>query len=210
MDVERLPRADPHRVPDPREQLLTGHRSTRLLSEYGEQVELLRRELHLRAVDDDAMLGSVDCHPARGQRRVDSAASTDGSDAGSQLTNGVRLDHVVVSAEFQPDDPIGLIAPSCGDDDGHVGGTTNLAQDVDAVAIGKPEIEKDDIVKALKTISSHSLRVGLTHDLIALGADGVAITNAMRWTSPGTILRYGKKLRAKSSATARFLSSEPE
>ena len=45
---------------------------------------------------------------------------------------------------------------------------------------------------------------------LALGADGVAITNAMRWTSPGTILRYGKKLRAKSSATARFLSSEPE
>ena len=79
-----------------------------------------------------------------------------------------------------------------------------------AWADGLIKVEKDDIVKALKTISSHSLRVGLTHDLIALGADGVAITNAMRWTSPGTILRYGKKLRAKSSATARFLSGEPK
>tara|TARA_Y100001968_G_C19058494_1_gene572597 strand:- start:267 stop:593 length:327 start_codon:yes stop_codon:yes gene_type:complete len=69
---------------------------------------------------------------------------------------------------------------------------------------------KDSIDKTLKAISSHSLRVGLTHDLIALGADGVAITNAMRWTSPGTILRYGKKLRAKSSATARFLGGETE
>ena len=40
-----------------------------------------------------------------------------------------------------------------------------------AWADGLIEVEKDDIVKALKTISSHSLRVGLTHDLIALGAD---------------------------------------
>ena len=79
-----------------------------------------------------------------------------------------------------------------------------------AWADGLIEVEKDDIVEALKTISSHSLRVGLTHDLIALGTDGVAITNAMRWTSSGTILRYGKKLRARSSATARFLSGEPK
>jgi site-specific recombinase XerD len=75
---------------------------------------------------------------------------------------------------------------------------------------GLIEVGKDSIDKTLKAISSHSLRVGLTHDLIALGADGVAITNAMRWTSPGTILRYGKKLRAKSSATARFLGGETE
>ena len=75
---------------------------------------------------------------------------------------------------------------------------------------GLIEVGKDSIDKTLKPISSHSLRVGLTHDLIALGADGVAITNAMRWTSPGTILRYGKKLRAKSSATARFLGGETE
>ncbi|WBY18038.1 hypothetical protein PF049_14255 (plasmid) [Erythrobacteraceae bacterium WH01K] len=39
-----------------------------------------------------------------------------------------------------------------------------------AWADGLIEIQKDDIVKALKAISSHSLRVGLTHDLIALGA----------------------------------------
>lgn len=73
---------------------------------------------------------------------------------------------------------------------------------------GLIEVEDHDIVKALKAVSSHSLRVGLTHDLIALGADGVAITNALRWSSPGTILRYGKKLRAKSSATARFLGDD--
>ena len=56
----------------------------------------------------------------------------------------------------------------------------------------RAEIEKDKIVETLKAIYSHLLWVGLTHGLIVLGADGVAITNAIRWSSSSTILRYGK------------------
>ena len=70
--------------------------------------------------------------------------------------------------------------------------------------------QNDDNVGYLKLISSHSLRVGLTQDLIALGADGVAILNAMRWDSASTVLRYGRKLQAYSSATARFLGNDPQ
>ncbi|ANC50666.1 hypothetical protein CP97_14976 (plasmid) [Aurantiacibacter atlanticus] len=50
----------------------------------------------------------------------------------------------------------------------------------------------------------------MTQDLIALGADGVAISNAMLWDSASTVLRYGRKLRAYSSATARFLGNDPQ
>ena len=74
-----------------------------------------------------------------------------------------------------------------------------------AWAAGAIEVPRHDIVGYLKKISSHSLRVGLTQDLIANGQDGVAISQALRWTSPSTALRYGARLKVKSGATAKAL-----
>jgi hypothetical protein len=50
------------------------------------------------------------------------------------------------------------------------------------------------------------LRVGLTQDLFAAGEDGVGIAQALRWSSPSTALRYGRKLAARSNVAARVLS----
>jgi integrase len=76
-----------------------------------------------------------------------------------------------------------------------------------AWAAGVIDVPRHDIVDYLKKISSHSLRVGLTQDLIADGQDGVAISQALRWTSPSTALKYGTRLKARSGATAKALSS---
>lgn len=63
-----------------------------------------------------------------------------------------------------------------------------------------------DVFDAVKALSSHSLRVGLTQDLFAAGEDGVGIAQALRWSSPSTALRYGRKLAARSNVAARVLS----
>jgi len=67
------------------------------------------------------------------------------------------------------------------------------------LAVGK----LDDAIQALST---HSLRVGLTQDLFAAGEDGAGIAQALRWSSPTTALRYGRKLAVRSNVAARVLS----
>lgn len=69
------------------------------------------------------------------------------------------------------------------------------------------ELPKDDIVGCLKRISSHSLRVGLTQDLIARGQDGVAIAKALRWKSTAQVIHYGNELSEEDGAT-RVMSNE--
>ena len=75
------------------------------------------------------------------------------------------------------------------------------AYDQGLVAMPAAEVEA-----AVRAISTHSLRVGLTQDLFAAGEDGVGIAQALRWSSPSTALRYGRKLAAHSNVAARVLS----
>lgn len=62
------------------------------------------------------------------------------------------------------------------------------------------------LADAVKALSTHSLRVGLTQDLFAAGEDGAGIAQALRWSSPTTALRYGRKLAVRSNVAARVLS----
>ena len=62
-----------------------------------------------------------------------------------------------------------------------------------------------DLVEAIRGLSTHSLRVGLTQDLFANGEDAGPIAQALRWTSTATALRYGRKLAPSSNAAARML-----
>lgn len=63
-----------------------------------------------------------------------------------------------------------------------------------------------DLLEAIKRLSTHSLRVGLTQDLFASGEDAGPIAQALRWSSTATALRYGRKLAPTSNAAARMLS----
>lgn len=71
---------------------------------------------------------------------------------------------------------------------------------------GLVQMPVKDVFDAVKGLSTHSLRVGLTQDLFAAGEDGVGIAQALRWSSPSTALRYGRKLVARSNVAARVLS----
>lgn len=71
---------------------------------------------------------------------------------------------------------------------------------------GLIDLPATDIAEAVRGLSTHSLRVDLRQDLFAAGEDGVGIAQALRWTSPATALRYGRKLAVRSNVAARVLS----
>jgi integrase len=66
-------------------------------------------------------------------------------------------------------------------------------------AMGEAELDR-----WLKTVSSHSIRVGVAQDNFATGEGLPAIMQAYRWRDARTVLRYGAKLAARSGASARL------
>ena len=74
-----------------------------------------------------------------------------------------------------------------------------------AADAGLVDVGGADLFNAIAALSTHSLRVGLTQDLFAAGADGAGICLALRWTNQATALRYGRKLMASSNAAAKVL-----
>ncbi len=75
-----------------------------------------------------------------------------------------------------------------------------------AADAGLVEISGAKLFEAIAALSTHSLRVGLTQDLFAAGEDGAGIALTLRWSSPATALRYGRKLAVRSNAASRVLS----
>ena len=74
-----------------------------------------------------------------------------------------------------------------------------------AVERGLIELPASKLKAALDALTSHSLRIGLTHDLFAAGEDGIGIAQTLRWRSPSTALRYGRKLGVRSGVASRVL-----
>ena len=74
-----------------------------------------------------------------------------------------------------------------------------------AADAGLIEISGAKLFEAIAALSTHSLRVGLTQDLFAAGEDGAGIALTLRWSSPATALRYGRKLAVRSNSASRVL-----
>lgn len=66
-------------------------------------------------------------------------------------------------------------------------------------AMGEAELER-----WVKSVSSHSIRVGVAQDSIAANEGLPAIMQAYRWRDPKTVMRYGARLVARSGASARL------
>jgi integrase len=75
------------------------------------------------------------------------------------------------------------------------------AAEAGLVAVAAAELDA-----AVRALSTHSLRVGLTQDLFAAGEDGAGIALTLRWSSPSTALRYGRQLNVRSGVAARVLA----
>ena len=74
-----------------------------------------------------------------------------------------------------------------------------------AIDLGLVELEPGMEGEAVRSLSAHSFRVGLTQDLFAAGEDGAGIALALRWSSPTTALRYARELAVGINAAARVL-----
>lgn len=152
MDVERLRRPEPVRVPDRLHDLLARHQRARLLGEEGQQVVLLGGEGDLLAVQADAgglavdrQSGAVPVGAGLG-RRTGLDAPHHRPYARDDLPYAEGLGDVVVGAEFQADDPVRLVAAGADDDDRHVTAFAQRPADVQAVGVGQAEVEQDDVV----------------------------------------------------------------
>ena len=72
-------------------------------------------------------------------------AAEDRAHAGDHLGAAERLDHVVVGAELEADDAVGLRAAGGEDDDRDARAGADRAADVAAVAVGQVEVEQDQV-----------------------------------------------------------------
>ena len=75
----------------------------------------------------------------------------------------------------------------------------------EAINLGHADVTPSDKSAAVRALSAHSFRVGLTQDLFAAGEDGIGIALALRWSSPTTALRYARELAVEHNAAARAL-----
>lgn len=66
------------------------------------------------------------------------------------------------------------------------------------------EMSAERFGRELKSISSHSIRVGVAQDSFAAGEGLPAIMQSYRWRDTRTVMRYGAKLATKSGASARM------
>ena len=65
-------------------------------------------------------------------------------------------------------------------------------------------MSRERFQREVRTISSHSIRVGVAQDNFAAGEALPAIMQSYRWRDARTVMRYGAKLAAKSGASARM------
>jgi integrase len=77
----------------------------------------------------------------------------------------------------------------------------------EAIDLGLVALEPNEERAAIRALSAHSFRVGLTQDLFAAGEDGAGIALALRWSSPTTALRYARELAVENNAAARVLGT---
>jgi hypothetical protein len=96
------------------------------------------------------------------------AAAQHGADAGQQLARIARLGQVVVGAQFQADDAVGLLAHGRQHDDGGAVGGRQAAADGQAVLAGQHDVEHHQIDRASGQHLFHGAGVGR-------GLDGVAV-----------------------------------
>ena len=115
----------------------------------GRQVQLLVAEVGDACRVVDSQVAVLECRrllPLR--RRLIVEAPQRRADSRQQLAHGEGLGEVVVRACVERADLVGIFAPCRDDDDGHLRPAANGTDDLDAVDVGKPEIEEDHVRRA--------------------------------------------------------------
>ncbi len=152
-------RAGPEPVavaPDVGQELLPGEDDAGLVAEEGQDVELGRGEVDGLAVEGRPAGGRLEGHPAQpqgapggvgGGGRVGRAPdpAEDGVDPGHQLPGAERLGEVVVGADGQADEEVGLRVPGGQHEDGHRPVLLDPPADLEPVEAGQHEVEDHEV-----------------------------------------------------------------
>src|ERR671931_354682 len=125
VDVERLGRAEPVRVPDLVDEALARDDRAGLAHEEVEELELLAGEVEVFTVQARLSPGAV--HPDGADVERGAAAGRGGG------------------AELEADDAVGLLAPRREHDDRDVGALAELSGDVVARAVREHDVEEDEV-----------------------------------------------------------------
>src|SRR6185312_15235071 len=147
--VERARGTEPVLVPDLLHERLTADDAAGTLHERGEEVELLAAQLDLRPVEGHTPRREIELQSLHARDTLTggraASAPQHRADARDHLGAAEWLDHVVVGAELEADDAVGL-CPARGEHDDRGGGVAaDLAGDVAAVAVGKHQVEQDEV-----------------------------------------------------------------
>ena len=114
-----------------------------------EQLVLGAREVDPDPLASDPLLGEVDLDVAEAQQRLPGVGRGDpaqgGPHPGEQLLHVERLDDVVVGAPVEGGDLLGLRVPDRQHDHGLLGEGAQPGQHLEAVEVGQPEVQDDEV-----------------------------------------------------------------
>ena len=134
-------------------QLLARQRASGILGERDQQVELIAGHRAVAPVDPDGARARIDLQPAEpqdalGRRHAAAAPPQDGLQPGEQLARIERLRQIVVGAELEADDAVGLLALGGQHQHRHVGRRADAPAGLEAVEVGKHDVEDDRVRRA--------------------------------------------------------------
>ena len=109
----------------------------------GRQLDLLLADADFAAAEVDAQVADLDAALIGCLRR--GGAARDGANARQQLAMAERLGHVVVGAEVEAPDAVGLFAARGQQDDRHGSALAQLAADVEAAQTGQHHVEHHQV-----------------------------------------------------------------
>lgn len=139
------------RVPDLRDDVAPRDKRARIVREHGQEVELLRGEGDLLAVDEDAVLSLVE---EQGSNRLlfdrgglGERTTPDRTDARGELTGAEGLDDVVVRTELESRHAVDLVVARRDDDDRDRSAGSKRTEHLETVSVGQPEVEQHEVVR---------------------------------------------------------------
>jgi hypothetical protein len=139
---------EPSRQPHTSASSCSRENDARARGEQRQQVELGRRQVHARRHAHAPRRGSISSAPTRTRRRgrrTPLDAPEQRAHAGDQFARGERLGDVVVGADREPDEHVGLLRPGREHQHGHRPVTLQAAADLEAVESGQHQVEHHEV-----------------------------------------------------------------
>ncbi len=149
MHVDRPCVARKRVAPDALQQLVAREHEAAVIEELPEQVELLRRELHLDPVDRRLAAARIDAEVAVGDHLgleiapLGRGPAQDRLDPSDELARIERLRQVVVGTDLEPDDLVHVLVASGQHQDRDIGCLAQTPAHLDPVDVRKHQVEHD-------------------------------------------------------------------